>query len=147
MSGTGKQGGGRWGKGTSGNPKGRAPGSGEVAKLRADIAAHVPGIVQSLLARALEGDTGAARLLLERALPPLKPVEQVQPLAMPEGSLTAKAEAILAAIGGGELSPGQGASLLSAVAGLARVVEMDEVRTRLDALEAAQGVNGGGAKQ
>jgi hypothetical protein len=132
---------GRWGKGVSGNPKGRPSGLGEVAKLRTEIAAHVPGIVQGLLTRALEGDTGAARLLLERSVPPLRPVE------MPDGSLTVKAEAILAAIGGGELSPSQGASLLSAVAGLARVVEMDEVRKRLDALEALQVVSVGGAKQ
>jgi hypothetical protein len=138
---------GRWGKGVSGNPKGRPSGLGEVAKLRTEIAAHVPGIVQGLLTRALEGDTGAARLLLERSVPPLRPVELAQPLAMPDGSLTVKAEAILAAIGGGELSPSQGASLLSAVAGLARVVEMDEVRKRLDALEALQVVSVGGAKQ
>ena len=36
---------GRWKPGESGNPAGRKPGSGEVAKLRAAIAEHMPGIV------------------------------------------------------------------------------------------------------
>lgn len=57
---------GRWKKGESGNPSGRKPGTGEVARIRAAIADKVPAILESLLARALEGDTGAARLLLER---------------------------------------------------------------------------------
>ena len=51
---------GRWKKGESGNPKGRTPGSGEVPKIRAAIAACVPEILDKLMALALEGDTGAA---------------------------------------------------------------------------------------
>ena len=52
---------GRWKKGESGNPKGRTPGTGEVPKIRAAIAARVPEILDKLMALALEGDTGAAR--------------------------------------------------------------------------------------
>lgn len=61
-----------WQPGQSGNPAGRKPGSGEVAALRAGIREHVPAIVQKLVEAALAGDTGAARLLLERVIPPMK---------------------------------------------------------------------------
>ena len=61
---------GKWKAGESGNPNGRPPGTGEVAKLRDSIAAHVPEIIVQLVAKAKEGDAQAARLLLERVLPP-----------------------------------------------------------------------------
>ena len=77
---------GRWKPGQSGNPKGRTPGSGEVSKIRAAIADQVPEILAKLLAQALEGDTGAARLLLERAIAPLKAMEQTQAIALPDGT-------------------------------------------------------------
>ena len=77
---------GRWKKGESGNPRGRRPGSGEVAKLRTAIAAHVPTIIERLTAAALQGDVGAARLLLERVIPPLKAAEQAAPLVCHAGA-------------------------------------------------------------
>lgn len=125
-----------WKKGESGNPRGRRPGSGEVAKLRAAIAEHVPTIIERLVAAALEGDTGAARLLLERVCPPLKAAEESRPLALPDGTLTEKGAAVLSAVAAGELAPGQGGVLLGAIGTLARVAEVDELERRLTALEA-----------
>ena len=110
-----------WKKGESGNPRGRRPGSGEVAKLRSAIAEHVPTIIERLVAAALEGDTGAARLLLERVCPPLKATEEPAPLALPDGTLTEQGRAVLGAVAAGTL---------------ARVVEVDELERRLTALEA-----------
>lgn len=126
---------GRWKPGESGNPNGRKPGSGEVAAIRAGIASRLPELLDALMARALEGDTGAARLLLERAIAPLKAIEQPQPLALPDGSLTEQGRAVLAAVAGGELAPGQGAALLGAIGTLARVSEIDELERRIAALE------------
>ena len=125
-----------WRAGQSGNPRGRRPGSGEVAKLRAAIAEHVPVIIERLTAAALQGDVGAARLLLERVCPPLKAAEEAAPLALPDGTLTAKGAAVLGAVAAGTLAPGQGAALLGAIGTLARVVEVDELERRLTALEA-----------
>lgn len=126
---------GRWKPGESGNPSGKPKGSGEVQKLRAAIADKVPGILDALLAQALEGDVAAARLLLERTIPPLKAVEPAQPLALPDGSLTEQGRAILAAVAAAELAPSQGAALLGALGTLARVAEIDELAARVAALE------------
>ena len=128
-----------WKPGQSGNPKGRPPGTGEVAKMRAAIAGNVPAILESLTTAALAGDVQAARLLLERALPPIKPVEQSQPLSLPDGTLTEQGRAVLASVAAGELAPGQGAALLGAIGTLARVAEIDELARRIEALEDRHG--------
>ena len=128
--------GGRWLPGQSGNPAGRRPGTGEVAKLRAAIAEHVPEIVGKLVEAAKAGDVQAARLLLERTLPPLKPSEEPASVALPSGSLAEQGRALLAAAAAGELAPGQVAALLGALGTLARVVEVDELTRRVEALEA-----------
>ena len=125
-----------WPKGTSGNPRGRAPGSGEVAKLRAAIAEHVPAIIERLVGAALQGDVAAARLLLERTIAPLKAAEPAAPLVLPDGSLTEQGRAVLGAVAAGTLAPGQGAALLGAIGTLARVIELEELERRIAALEA-----------
>ena len=124
-----------WKPGQSGNPKGRPVGTGEVAKLRAAIADRVPELLSKLMAQALEGDTAAARLLLERAIAPLKAAEQPQALTLPDGTLTDQGRAVLASVAAGELAPGQGAALLGAIGTLARVAEVDELTARITALE------------
>ncbi|MFO1196827.1 MAG: DUF5681 domain-containing protein [Burkholderiaceae bacterium] len=129
----------RWKPGQSGNPGGRPPGLGEVARLRAGIAEHVPAIVDKLVTAAREGDTQAARLLLERVLPPVKAVELPAPVALPDGTLTEQGRAVLAAVATGKLAPTPGAALLSALGTLARVAEVDELTRRVEALEGKHG--------
>ncbi|MDD2809445.1 DUF5681 domain-containing protein [Rhodoferax sp.] len=128
-----------WKPGKSGNPKGRTPGTCDVPKLRAAIAARVPEILNKLLELALEGDTGAARLLLERAIAPLKSIEPTQPITLPDGSLTDQGRAVLTAVAAGALAPGQGSQLIAAIGALARVAEIDELEKRMTALENQHG--------
>jgi len=132
-----------WRKGQSGNPKGRPPGSGEVARLRAAIAEHVPTIITRLVERAtMEGDTQAARLLLERVLPPVKAVALPEPLPVPAtGSLAERAEAVLAAMAKGEASPDAAETALAGLATLARLRVIDDLERRIEALEAKGGAN------
>jgi len=129
---------GSWKPGQSGNPAGRKPGTGEVAQIRAAIAERVPELLTAMMAKALDGDVGAARLLLERAVAPLKAAEQTQALTLPDGSLTQQGRAVLACVAAGELAPGQGAALVSAIGTLARVAEIDELAKRIDKLEEKQ---------
>ena len=126
---------GRWKPGESGNPAGRKPGTGEVAAIRAAIAGRVPELLAAMMTRALDGDVGAARLLLERAVAPLKAAEQTQALSLPDGTLTVQGRAVLAAVAAGELAPGQGAALLGAIGTLARVTDIEEMEARLTKLE------------
>ncbi len=130
---------GRFQPGQSGNPKGRPPGAGQLGTLRASIVAHVPEIVARLVDAAKAGDVGAARLLLERVLPAVKPIEQEVVIALPTGSLTDQGRAVLAAAGAGELATGQAAQLLTGLSSLAKLVETDELAARIKALETRDG--------
>ena len=127
-----------WKAGQSGNPKGRPAGAGEVSKIRAAISERVPELLAAMMTKALEGDVGAARLLLERAVAPLKAMEQAQAISLPDGTLTDQGRAVLTAVAAGALAPGQGSQLIAAIGSLARVVEVDELAKRIDKLEGVQ---------
>ncbi len=127
-----------WPKGTSGNPSGRRKGTDKVSQIRAGIAARVPELIESLMAQALAGDVAAARLLLERAIAPLKGIESPVTMPLPDGTLTQQGRAVLACVAAGELAPGQGAQLLTGIGTLARVAEIDELAKRIDKLEEKQ---------
>lgn len=128
-----------WKPGQSGNPGGRRPGTGKHAALRKELAEHAPTIMKRMVELAEAGDPACIRMVMERLLPPLKASELPVQIAMqPEASLSDKAQTVLQAIVGGDVPPGQGSALLSAVAALARVVEVDELAKRVEALEAAR---------
>ena len=129
---------GRWKKGESGNPLGRRPGTGKVAQLRENIAQHLPEIIEKLVIKAKDGDSQAARLLLERVLPPVKPIEQSVKISFPvDADLSTQGQSIIQAVADGTLAPSQGSSLLTSLGILARIKEMDELEKRLTALEEA----------
>lgn len=129
-----------WRPGQSGNPNGRPPGTSEVGRLRAAISEHLPEIIAQLVDKARGGDTQAARLLLERVLPPVKAVEATVTLELaPGASLTEQGESIVRAVAGGLLAPGQAGALLAGLGSIARLKEVDELTKRLEALEAAAG--------
>lgn len=127
---------GRWKPGESGNPGGRARGSGEIGRLRESIAQHVPAIITKLVEAATAGDAASARLLLERVIPPIKAAELPAPMELPEGSLSDQGRAVLSAAGAGNLAPSQAAQLLAGLGALAKLIESDELAARITALEA-----------
>lgn len=128
-----------WKPGQSGNPAGRTPGTGEVGKLRASIAKHLPEIITKLVEQAKAGDAQAARLLLERVLPPVKASELPAPIPLPDGALADQGRAVVAAAGSGALAPGQAAQLLAGLGALAKLIETDELAARVAALEQQNG--------
>lgn len=128
----------QWQPGQTGNPKGRPPGKSAITQMRESLSGDVPDILAGLVRAAKTGDVQAARLILERVLPPVKPIEQAVEVALPDGgTLTAQGRAVLSAVALGDLAPGQGAQLLAAIGSLARVTEIDELTQRIDKLEAA----------
>ncbi len=128
--------GGQFRAGFSGNPTGR-PRS-ESTALRLQMAERAEDVLQVVLQAALSGDMAAAKMILDRLVPPLRPhAESVLiPLDTPAGP-AATAEAILAAAVTGKIPPDAAMQLLSATASLTRIIETAELQARLEALERA----------
>ncbi len=104
--------------------------------MRAAIAEHVPAIIEQLRAAALGGDVGAARMLSERALPPLKAMEEPVQFEAGGHGLVDHGRAVVAAAADGRITTRQGADMLSALGSLARMIEVEELARRVEALEA-----------
>lgn len=121
-------------KGKSGNPRGRPKASASQQKLREAINKDAPEIIEAMIAQAKDGDTTAARVLLDRVLPVMKPGDM--PVTLPlSGNLGEDARAVMGAVGESSLTPDQGSKLLTAIGSLARVIEIDELVKRIEQLE------------
>ena len=125
-----------WRKGQSGNPAGRPKGiPNPQARLRSMI--DVAALIARLAESAAKGNTRAAELLLDRALPPLRSV--AEPVELPgvaeAPNLTARADRIVELVAAGQISADIGTSLLSALGQFARIAELDELTRRIEQLE------------
>ncbi len=126
-------------KGTSGNPAGRKPGQTAGVKLRAAIEQAAPEIIQTLIQQANGGDVQAAKVLLDRICPTLKPVSPNITLAVDTSDLLKAGAAVVSAATNGELSVEVGSTLMSMLAQQTKLIETQEILTRLEALEAKKG--------
>lgn len=125
-----------WKKGQCGNPKGRPAGTGPVEKLRAALGKELPDVLEALVAQAKAGDTSAIKLILERTVPTLRPVDAPTALNLPaEGGLAEQGRAVLLALAAGHLPANQATSILQGLGSLARLKELEELERRIAALE------------
>ena len=93
--------GGKFSKGTKASP-GRTPGRSKVSELREKLAQDVDAVISIVREQALAGDPQAIRILLDRVLPSLRPVELPTPMDLPEGNLAHQAQAVVQAVADGE---------------------------------------------
>ena len=120
------------------NPAGRPRGiTDRKAKLAQRMLADADGIVSVLIAQALEGDTGAASLILSRVLPALRnQTEKVQFPFDPCAPIPQQIEAVLAAVAVGAVAPDVGQVIIQSVKALADVRAVEELEARIITLEA-----------
>ena len=126
--------GGRFIKGNKASP-GRPQGRGAIAELRDKLAQDLGQIVAVLRNQALAGDPQSIRILLDRVLPSLRPVELPTPLVLPEGTLAEQAHAVVQAVAFGSIAPSQAAQIITALGGVAKIMETTELLKRIEALE------------
>ncbi len=121
--------------GQSGNPNGRPPGPlPATARLRQSISESIPEIINTLVNLAKAGDVAAAKLLLDRVCAPLKP--QAMPIQLPvNGSLVDQGAEIINATISGQIPPDIGSQLINALAAQSKIIEIEELTKRVEALE------------
>jgi hypothetical protein len=124
-------------KGSSGNKSGRKSGSGVTGKLRRTILDKSPELLQMVVDKALdEGDVTAAMALLNKILPTLKAAnEPVKFLLDTDKGLSNTGEQILQSIASDDIALDSGAQLLSSLAALAKMQEVDDLTKRIEVLE------------
>ena len=126
---------GRWVKGQSGNPEGRKPGVSDWRnKYREALDTAAPEIINSIISAALQGDSTAQRICMERLIPPLKATDS--PVTVPlSGGLGEQGRVVLQSIADGELTPGEAESVFRSLSAQAKITELSELEKRIEALE------------
>jgi translation elongation factor EF-Tu-like GTPase len=125
--------------GQSGNPRGRPRGKrNSNVEMRDAIAQRIPDVVSRVVIAALSGDMTAAKLLLDRVLPPLRPRDEPVPLPVPlSANLSGRGEVVVQALMAGRLSATDASAILGALAHQARLLESTELDRRVSELEKA----------
>jgi dihydrodipicolinate synthase/N-acetylneuraminate lyase len=94
----------------------------------------MPAIILKLVEQAKNGDTAAAKILLDRCCPSLKP--QAMSINLPvNGSLAEKGGEIIRATMTGQIAPDTGSQLITALSNQGKLIELQELTQRLDRIE------------
>ena len=121
-------------KGVSGNSKGREAGKTASTQLRKAISLEAEDIINVLVRQAKAGDIQAAKVLLDRIVPPLK--SQALPVNIPIGeTLPETGGNVVNATMNGNIPPDIGAQLIRALTDQSKLVELEELSKRLARLE------------
>jgi hypothetical protein len=94
-------------------------------------------LVEKIKEMALNGDTTALRLCLERLIPPIRATEdavKLPQLKEPAG-LSDSGARLLPALADGQLTPTQATGLIQALAVQAKLIEIDDLERRIATLE------------
>ena len=120
--------------GQSGNPAGRPKDKTPATLLRKSIAEDIPDIVNMLVRLAKNGDVQAAKILLDRICPPLRP--QALPVNIEAGAnLPETGGNVVNATLNGSIAPDIGSMLIRALAEQSKLIELQEMADRLQRLE------------
>ena len=122
-------------KGASGNPAGRPRGIKDKRHRYAEsIESMIPEVLESVFQKAVAGDMTAAKILLDRSLPTKRPEQERVQIPIKENTAL-NAREVLQSVFDGEVSPDVGASLLTAITGVLKAIEVEDLARRIEALE------------
>lgn len=123
--------------GNPGKPKGARHRATQAAQRLLD--GQTEALTQKAVDMALEGDTVALRLCLERIAPPRRDAPVTFSLPEMEGARDAAnaAGTVLGAVSDGELTPSEGAHVMALIETYRRTLETCDLEARVEALENA----------
>lgn len=129
----------RFQKGRSGNPKGRPQGSRNKASLMAEqlFAEDVESVCKAVIAKAKAGNMYAAKIILDRLLPPKKdaPINIQLPQITTSYDVLKAIQCVTQAVGDGNITPSEGEALARILNVNAIAIEVYEFECTLNQLE------------
>lgn len=130
---------GQWRPGESGNPRGRPPGRPDRRLLATEqMLSEMRAIVAVLVAKALEGDSNSAAIVLSKVLPSLKAQQERVTFDFDASApISEQVAAVLDALANGLVAPDVARLIIDSIARLADVKATEELSARIEALEEA----------
>ena len=123
---------------TSGN-SGRPKGSRNKATIAIEglLEGQAEALTQTAISKALDGDSIALRLCMDRIAPPMKDKPVVFPLPRMHGAMDASeaAGSVLSAVSEGTLTPIEGTRVMGLIDTYRRTLELTDIEQRLQFLE------------
>jgi hypothetical protein len=125
----------RFKPGNPGKPKGAR--SRATLAVEALLNGEAEMLTRTAIDKALEGDTVALRLCLERLAPPRKdsPITIELPPITTAGDVVIASAAVLSAVGAGEISPDEAGRVMALLTAHKNIVETGDLESRIAALE------------
>jgi len=118
------------------NPAGRPLGISPQSKLVQKMLENADGILDAIIAKAMEGDSSSAALILARIVPALKSQAQTVQFDFDHTApASEQAASIISAIAAGQVSPDIGRQILEAVNALSSIRAAELLEARIAALE------------
>ncbi|WP_374137625.1 MULTISPECIES: DUF5681 domain-containing protein [unclassified Sphingomonas] len=121
-----------------GNP-GRPPGARHKVTLAIEalLEGQHEALTQAAITKALDGDTVALRLCLDRLAPPRRdaPIAVALPPVRSAADAVEASAALLAAVGEGEVTPDEAGRVMALLAAHKGIVEAGDLEARIAALE------------
>lgn len=99
-------------------------------------------VMRAVIDAARNGDTAAARMIIDRVAPAARkdaPIDYPLPKVENTEAAAVAMSAVIEAVGAGELTPEEGASVSKLLTDYARLAELGDLERRIAALEAATG--------
>lgn len=131
--------GGQFAPGVSGNPAGRPVGARHKTTLAIEalLDGEHEALTRAAIDKALEGDTTALRLCLDRIAPPRKdnPVSFELPAIENAADAVSASSALLAAVAAGEVTPDEAGRVMALLTAHKGLVETYDLESRITALE------------
>ncbi len=126
--------------GVSGNPAGKPRGARHKTTLAIEalLDGQHEALTKAAINKALEGDTTALRLCLDRIAPPRKdsPVTFTLPRIKSATDAVEASSALLAAVASGEVTPDEAGRVMALLTAHKAMVETGDLEARITALEA-----------
>lgn len=126
----------RYTPGQSGNLAGRPPGIGRTVELKRMLFSRADEVVNTVIDKAIEGDISAAKLILDRLVPPLRATDQ--PVSIPRsdsGDIGDQSQLVLDSLLSGGLSADTATRVMQALVLHQTMTDIRDLEARISRLE------------